>query len=473
MGHQDDCGCHDRSDSCRKQGCKAPTRIRKVPCSITKPGKYCVDRDLQYNGSGVAIEVAADNVSINFYNHSLTLSDPAATGISAVGVSELTILNDRISFSPPFLSVTGTLVYLESVNKATLDNLYLFNSSIALYAVSSSDIHLINSQIRECNASHVAAIDVNGLVIDNCNFYNTKGSELAFGGSYLDSVTNARYTNSQFYNSDIFAFSVTGFTVDKLVSTLDDPDYIFSLLQLGSPSETRASAVNVIVRDSQFTLLKSDSDAAMTFIVQGNNILYENNTFSSSAEIVADIAIVIGTDVLTQLLSDVKVLNNLCSGPASYNIVVSIVEDSSLKGVEISESLLQGATIANLGFISFGARNQIVGVTAKNNTLQNGSGDGIFLDADLVTGSSFLENLIANNCGRAFYISSGCTDNLVADNKAFRNGDGIVDDSTNNLLTGNVEFNNNLECVQVSEKVVKKENKPFSARGKSCTMPRL
>ena len=121
-----DNSCHESHSHKHERTCKPPKRIKHVPVKIKKSGKYCVDHELHYHGCEAAIEICADNVTINFNNHSLKLKDPAATGILARDVEELTILNDSISHVAPLEAVTGNLIQLEHVNKATFDNLYLF-----------------------------------------------------------------------------------------------------------------------------------------------------------------------------------------------------------------------------------------------------------------------------------------------------------------------------------------------------------
>ena len=164
--------CHNSHSEKHDRTCKPPKRIKHVPVKITKSGKYCVDRELRYHGCDAAIEICADNVTINFNNHDLKLKDPNATAILAKDVNELTILNDKISHVAPLESISGNLIYLENVNKATFDNIFLFNMQIGIFAQDCSDIHIINSQFRQSSLTHLAALATNGFVVDNCNFYN-------------------------------------------------------------------------------------------------------------------------------------------------------------------------------------------------------------------------------------------------------------------------------------------------------------
>ena len=146
------------------------------------------------------------------------------------------------------------------------------------------------------------------------------------------------------------------------------------------------------------------------------------------------------------VIEDVKVLNSLITGPSLFNVAVGIFGDGSTSGIEITDCVMQGGQIANLYFAGVENYGPIVGCTVKHNTIQNGQGDGILTDPGSIAGCSFLENLIANNCGRAMYIAENCNDNLAAQNKAFRNGDDLIDDGTNNLFDDNTEFNNKLIC---------------------------
>lgn len=415
--------------------CRPPTVICSVPYRITESGKYCVDKDLVYTGSGAAIEVLANNVSINFNNHSLTLTNLAATGIHADSVFELVVENDRLTFDAPLFDITGSLIHLNNVNKATFDNLYLFNTSIGVLIENSSDIHLINSQIREVNAANVlASPNVNGLVIDNCNMYNTLDSTVAVAGIFLEGVRNCRISNSQLFNTDIFGRIVTDCIVDNISAITSDPDYIFSALQLGSSGE-EAIAESCIVRNSTFT---TDDSSEGIDIVRVFGVLIENCTIT-------------GTGIYPLILgpegsggsTDVKVQNCVIRGGSAAAIVLESGPDAITTGIEISNCLIEYGAEAN---IDIGHIGSITGCVIKDNTIQYSLGDGILTNADTATGCTILNNVIANNCGRAVYLATGCTQNLVADNKVLRNGDGIIDDGVNNLLDDNTEFTNNLVC---------------------------
>ena len=417
--------------------CCPPTRICHVPYKIEKSGKYCVNKDLVYTGHGRAIEVNADNVTIHFNNHNLTLTQPDATGIFAVGVSELLVDNDKIAFTAPLANVTGSLIHLEEVNKATFDNLFLENAARAIFADRCSDIHLINSQVRECTAANIDVEATSGFVVDNCNFYNTALSELDLAGLYFNADSeNCRITNSQMYNSDIFGRQVKNFLVDNVSSVLDDPAYIFSLCQVGSA--TADLSTNAIVRNSLFTN-DSAEDAFCLDIVHVDGMLVENTTAANTLGFWPALYIEADED---DVIRNVKIDNCLLTGASRFNVGI-INRDGEVVGIEICNSVLQGAYEADLHFYP---GNTIAGVVVRNNTLQNGLGDGILASDGSLSGSSFLQNVIANNCGRAMFIAENCTNNLVADNKVFNNGDEIKNDGSNNLLDDNTEFNNNLSC---------------------------
>lgn len=423
--------------------CKPPIPITHVPCKIVKPGKYCVDTNLCYKGCEVAIEVRASNVSINFNNHSLTLKNPKATAIHAKDIFELTIENDKLSFDEPLDNVSGSLIHLEHVNKATLDNLYLHNAAVGVKLEHCSDIHIVRSQIRDCNRANIFARPADGIVVDNCNFYNDTVDQLAVAGLYFDEVENCRITDSQFCNSDIFARKVKGFIVDRVESVVKDSNYIYAMCQLGA-ADTEIPARECIIKNSTFISHPANEQASCVLLSHAEGVLVDGCTARNDASMSSIFAIGGESGANTK---NVKIVNSIFAGPAAFNIGIEAPEGVVHSGIEISNCVLEEAYMANLVFQGPG---MMIGCAVKNNTIQTGAGDGIMAEENTLQGCSFLGNLIANNCNRAIYLSSGCVDNMVADNKVFRNGDDIINDGSHNLLDDNTEFNNDLECVPSS-----------------------
>ena len=55
----------------KAESCEDYYVIDKVPAFIDKPGKWCVKKNLKFTGTGNAITVTANNVTLNFGDHNL------------------------------------------------------------------------------------------------------------------------------------------------------------------------------------------------------------------------------------------------------------------------------------------------------------------------------------------------------------------------------------------------------------------
>jgi hypothetical protein len=94
------------------------TFIDALPLTITVPGVYCLRNDLSYSGTGEAIRIEADDVTIDLNQHTLNFErERGAVGIRALNRNRLTILDGRIrhfgsgvviqSSAPTFASTGG------------------------------------------------------------------------------------------------------------------------------------------------------------------------------------------------------------------------------------------------------------------------------------------------------------------------------------------------------------------------------
>lgn len=215
------------------------------------------------------------------------------------------------------------------------------------------------------------------------------------------------------------------------------------MCQLGA-ADTEIPARECIIKNSTFISHPANEQASCVLLSHAEGVLVDGCTARNDASMSSIFAIGGESGANTK---NVKIVNSIFAGPAAFNIGIEAPEGVVHSGIEISNCVLEEAYMANLVFQGPG---MMIGCAVKNNTIQTGAGDGIMAEENTLQGCSFLGNLIANNCNRAIYLSSGCVDNMVADNKVFRNGDDIINDGSHNLLDDNTEFNNDLECVPSS-----------------------
>lgn len=277
--------------------CEMTNAINSVPVVINQPGKYCVVRDLVYNGPNTAITVAADNVTINFQNHSLTLTNANAQGILAQDVSEFTLENDIIAGSAVFQTNTSVAIHLDNVQKATLSDLYTKNTTTGIWVEDSTDIQIQNCLLENHESSPVglgalpsqlsngAAIwisDSNGVSIDRSVFQALDAVNISDTRSNTalvvdDSSENIAVSNCDFQNwlSTIYATSVDGLLVDhcQVIAHRYSPA---QFVQLGDCQEA-GEANDVIIRNSIFR--KEPNEAPFfdgLLFIAGSGCLLEN-----------------------------------------------------------------------------------------------------------------------------------------------------------------------------------------------------
>lgn len=439
--------------------------IKSVPFTITKPGKYCVKNDLIYGGDTNAITIVADNVSINFSNHSLTLQNPAATGIFSEGQSEIAIENDKISAVGP-ISLTGFAINLISCQKVTIDNILTQNIRRGVFLISCSDVTISNSRfIDSINPAAVgravAAANSTGITVDHCTVNNVSGAfqfqvcsncvvndckitncnnGTQFTPAVLDgpACTNCAVTNSEFFNmAASSSFAGNGFLVDNCSfhAAATNP---FDLLQIESGV---TSGDNVIIRNSTFDALDT-AGAVGIFAPRSTGLLIENCIVSHNLPDAAPIILgEVDPDFPQLVVKDAIIRNTIANGGASFGIWIFGAGNS---GITIQDCLVERATAH--GVLIEGSN-----VVVQNTKVQNGSGNGITV-TETANRNSLIDNVVATNGAIGIVIAPLSLNNHVQGNKVFDNsGDGINNAGTNTETYFNTSCNNGgIDCVGVT-----------------------
>ncbi len=279
--------------------CDMTQVIDHVPIVISKSGKYCVIKDLVYNGSDAAITVTADNVSINFHNNSLTLTDSQAQGVLAENVSEFTLENDVIKGASIFKTATSAAIHLAGVKKATLSNLYTLNTTKGIFIEDSSDIKVLNTHLEAHESSDLAPptaalVAFNsadgagiwiqgsiGVTVDGCDFespvtdYNPNRVNVAF---HVEGESeNIMLTNCNF--SEWFCTVNVLKVDDLLIDHCNMKASIFSsfhAIQLGDCAEGN-TANDIIIRNTNIKKYPTEVvNFEGIFLVNGSGCLIEN-----------------------------------------------------------------------------------------------------------------------------------------------------------------------------------------------------
>lgn len=278
--------------------CEAPFVIDAVPVELSESGKYCVTKDLLYDGTGAAITVTADNVTINFQNHSLTLNNSLAEGILVDDVSEFTLENDIITGSSVYQTDSSVAVHLVDVQKANLMNLYTKNTTKGIWIENSSDVQVsrcfleahegspyVSTPVKPAGVTNGAAIWISGsdgVSIDGSTFRALNVSEFPATRSSTacvidDTSKNIAFTGSNFYDwlITMYAPSVEGLLIDGCQAIANNFSQL-QLVQLGSCGED-GEANDIIIKNSIF---KKDQPESSNFdgilLVSGRGCLLDS-----------------------------------------------------------------------------------------------------------------------------------------------------------------------------------------------------
>ena len=436
---------HKKEKHCHK--CKKPTAINSVPYVIDKPGKYCVTKDLVYEGDSIAISIqSVTNVELDFDNKNLYLTNPDAIAISITQSSEVTIQNDAIALiTVPTVDSIGVGISITDSDKIDLLGLSIVDFPLGVVALSSSEISLVKVRIENSLQSNLTATLVTSLKLNQVFFTNETVPLTA--GNVLTRVDEISFNNSDFVNSDIFYVQGNNGILDKLRMEITDVNYIFGVIQLGAGvTEARTGIVNnVIVKDSVL-INKSNVGlgSACLFLVAGKGHIFERNSFSldpvlpyqSDTPQTAVIAIGSSDDprvnsliggIVGLPIQDIIIRNCVISGPATYGIVLASPEDvvNSLNGrITIADNVISNATDALIIALNFNIS------VIKGNDIAQVENFGILIDGSS-RGNSILNNNIRFFDNIGILLGLDTTANLIKENNVFAGAQNIVDNGSN------------------------------------------
>lgn len=356
--------------------------INRLPYTVSEPGTYTVLRNLTYNGTGPAITVTANNVSINFQNHTLTLNNSQAIGVYAEKVSEFILENNIVQGA----SYAG--VHLVDVSKAAINNLYTTNNPYGALFENCDDVQLFNSQFT--GDSGVWVNSSSHVQVDACTF---SGSGTAVGlhveGSSGDViVSNTNFSN---YLSTLYIAQVDGMVIDHCQATAS-PASNQSLVQLGTST---TSANDIIIKNSTFIKNEDTEGFDGILALGGSGCLLEN--------VIIDTASATGA---IHIAGYQDLSGNGCTikGPNLHGI---LIENGSK--IVFNESQISGATVHNIHMMN------ATSCLVKNCMVFDGN-SGIHIDNSNGGGANSIRNsFVFNNT------NSGITVLDMAKNSIFGN----------------------------------------------------
>jgi len=383
-------------------------------------------------------------VTINFNNHSLFLTNPAATGIYAEDVEEITILNDKISTPNVSDSETSYAIHFVGVTKATIDNIFTENTLFGVGLDNCEDVLETNSHhsnhIGSDLGTGVITSDSQAISLDNVVFEGNSGeNQFASAGIAFLGGSNYSVTNSKFDDVDLGLFSlVNGLIIDNCLFTAPSTSF-FNAIQLGG---TTSSANDTIIRNT--TVINHDAFVGFDGITCPNgsglimeNVIVDTNTSLDETDNYLPAAIHFGdnssepyTSFTDALLTNVIILNENDAG----------LFLASASNVVFQDGQITGSNEANVRF------SLATECTIKNSEISNGDGFGILMFAG-ANNNAILGNTVTAN-GSGVFVNFGAIGNHFQDNKVFENASvGINNAEPSTEFYFNTSCNNgNFNC---------------------------
>lgn len=374
--------------------------INQLPYTITRPGNYVVLSNLTYSGNGPAIRIAANDVSLNFRDNSLTLNNPNAVGILAQNVRGFTLQNNLIQ------GTSLKTISLVQSNNVVLNNLYAQDGTQGINVENCTGVQFFQSQFAASGPLYI-----NGsthITVDSCRF---NGTNSAYGLKVDGASSDIILSNSTFSNclSSIYVEQVDGMLIEncQATSSLISSE---SLLQLGSTSSS-SLANDVIVKNSTFTHNGTEAGFDGIFITNGSNCLLEN-----------------------------LVIDTACNGPTTASIHVGCT-DTAFQNLLAKNCIIKGANeravfIENGEKIAFDEC-QISGANSYNLQMLNATscaitnctifdGDtGIFINNSAGGGNNSVTNCFVYNNKTVGISINDMAKNNVSGNTVWGNATGI------------------------------------------------
>lgn len=415
--------------------CDPPIPISAVPFVITESGKYCVTQNLVYNGPDAAITVAANNVTINFHNNSLTINDPDADGITAEDVTEFTLLNDIIQGPGSSDPANGVAIRLERVSKAHIDNVYTYNTVRGIYLVDCVDVLVENSLLRShrgtMEGNFGAGIEINGSVgvtMDNLVFEGSDvapfDDEFTVGLLVYGDAANIALRNSVLTNwfEAVDILQVTGFIMDHCMA-IAPPFTDFCLLQLGG-YYPELVANDVIIRNSTFEQHTLVTGFDGLLLVQGSGAIFENVVVdvatTGEEEGYSPGAIHIGCGSASGCVDPTLAYTNLYArdcivrGENQFGLYIEAAED-----VTFSHSQFTDATI-NVLFYDDALHCQVL-----DSLISNAGGFGALFNSDATENA--IVNCQVSDSDNGIFVSNTALRNQVKGNRVFGNSNSGIE----------------------------------------------
>jgi len=473
MSHK--CKCSKRDEVCNKSinkcCCKLeklinrlipcpPTPISNVPAIINEPGVYCLTQNVTFDGTGSAITITCNDVILDLNSHNITVNQDTSNGIFVNAVTSIVIKNGSIRFAGnPTTATDGASIHIEDATDVDVSNVFERGFFNGILILSSNHVHLAEVHLEENINSNTRIRGGSGIIIHDSYARNSlfPGGTLSGGFNVAARASipaseprDIELFNIETVNSDYFIQEGININARNLNSYFEDPDYVFSMFQLGASTFeeplVRSVAHNVILKDSTFLNRNANPFAkgvqissAIGVIIDGITVNIDSQGTGLPTE-EAGIKLVIGAEVnsgLSNFVDTVVVRNSVFTSPKDRpsGHGVSIFGDTGFLNRSVT---LENNTITNQlasGIIVGNSRGTIL----KGNTVSNSEIAGIDFVANS-DGSVLVENIVQFNANG---IRIASNKNIIKENIVTNNTVAvIINTGANNILVNNLDANN-------------------------------
>lgn len=451
----------DDSDQCKPK-CDRVIPITQLPVTLTQSGKYCLAKDLDFNGIGAAVTIVGDNISLNLANHSITLTS-LSTGILIADSTEITISNDALVYAPKVKGPGGAAgILIFNSDKVAIENNAFFDFDAGVLIEDSVDVTVRNTRF---SATLIGIFTSNSQAINiqDCAFTD------ALEGLRLDNQSRDIFISGVIETNSLagsFIRWADAVTIENSVFQSVHLDNPLSLLQIGSSVDEEAVVNDISIRNSQFLnrtqITSTDPGAGFDGILfaAGSNALLENCTVdTNAAPFLGDqpfglfpyingalhFSQTLPTSIApipaapTRIFSNVRVTNCVLSNLGSN----AVVTENSTNTLTFEGNAI---TSGGVGVLLQGTTTTVI----KSNEIQNNGTGGVLLGSSSLlqpevgsSSNSVLNNVISDNGFSGVEINPLAANNLVQFNQVFGNGlRGINNTGVNNSIFNNTAFFN-------------------------------
>lgn len=409
------------------------TPINVVPMTITESGVYVIDDDLSYSGVDTAIKITTSDVILIGTGSSLILTTTSAKGILAENVHSISLIGLDIRMPKTSEYIKSIGICLNGCSDVTIESSSIWGTAFGIATLHSSNVTLNRVSTRNNAIANLLFLSTKGVDCSH-GFVSNENHKFMFASISFDKVTDARMVSYSLLNADIYLEEGTNLLLEKVESSIEDPQYPDGNLLIGSIGIVR----NVIIRECSFS--RSNLKATTGYnlgIIKANGV--------KVTECLFDLVYTGNKETNATTNINLGCYNNSVSGVEHFSMKDSILRGNTHLGIQIgtpNESTFNSTIKLENNEISGGSvcvcntRNLLI----KSNRVMMSGNNGIELITKVFS-SIITDNILTDHFGNGIMMGKDVSGNFVSNNRLLSNG-GCIQMNENNTCVDNVDINN-------------------------------